>query len=66
MIISQNEIDFFKKYGLVKLNIKLSKKKIYLFKKDIKKLKKISKLPNLNINFYFEKSEKNKLQLFRI
>ena len=66
MIISQNEKECFKKYGFVKLNIKLSRKKIYLFKQDIKKLTKFSKLSNSNINFYFEKSLENKLQLFRI
>ena len=66
MTISKNEIEFYKKYGLVKLNIKLSKKKIDLFKQDIKKLKKFAKSPNSNINFYFEKSVKNKSQLFRI
>ena len=63
MRINLNEKRFFDKYGIIKLNIKISKSKIYLFKKDVTKL--INCKDN-RVYKYYEKDVTQKKQLFRI
>lgn len=63
MRIKLNEKKFFNKYGIIKLNIKISKSKIYLFKKDVINLINDK---DSGVYKYYEKDITQKKQLFRI
>ncbi len=63
MKIKFSEKNFFEKYGIIKLDIKIPKTKINLFKKDIKNL--MNNNEN-DVYKYYEKNANQKQQLFRI